>query len=47
MTNSSSNHFGLLPGLLLAAFLPLSAASKGTLVIGHVTTLTGPEAYHG
>ena len=47
MTNSSSNHFGLLPGLLLAALLPLSAASKGTLVIGHVTTLTGPEAYHG
>jgi len=47
MTNLSSNRFGLLPGLLLTALLPLSAASKGTLNIGHVTTLTGPDAYHG
>ncbi len=30
---------------LVAAFLPLGAASKGTLVIGHVTTMTGSEAY--
>jgi branched-chain amino acid transport system substrate-binding protein len=30
---------------LVAAFLPLSAASKGTLVIGHVTTMTGSDAY--
>ena len=32
---------------LLLAALPLSAASKGTLVIGHVTTLTGSDAYIG
>jgi branched-chain amino acid transport system substrate-binding protein len=30
---------------LVAAFLPLGAASKGTLVIGHVTTMTGSDAY--
>ena len=35
-----------LASLLLAA-LPLSAASKGTLNIGHVITLTGSDAYIG
>ena len=31
--------------LLLAGVLPLCAASKGTLVIGHCTTMTGSDAY--
>jgi branched-chain amino acid transport system substrate-binding protein len=31
--------------LILAAALPLCAASKGTLVIGHCTTMTGSDAY--
>jgi len=45
MTQRSSNRFGVLPGFFLAALLPLAAAPKGTLVIGHVTTMTGSEAY--
>jgi branched-chain amino acid transport system substrate-binding protein len=40
-------HATLFASILLAAVLPLSAASKGTLVIGHVTTLTGSDAYIG
>ena len=36
---------GALASLLLAAALPLSAAGKGTLVIGHCTTMTGSDAY--
>jgi len=46
MTNTR-NLLGVLSSFILAAVLPLSAASKGTLVIGHVTTLTGSDAYIG
>ena len=45
MTNPSTLGLGVLPGLLLAGLLPLSAASRGTLVIGHITSMSGAEAY--
>ncbi len=45
MTYSSRHYLGVLSGTLLAALLPLSAASKGTLNIGHITTMTGSDAY--
>ena len=45
MAFTSTYKLGLV-SLVLAA-LPLSAASKGTLNIGHVTTLTGTDAYIG
>ena len=38
---------GVVAGFLLAATLPLCAAPKGTLNIGHITTLTGLGAYIG
>jgi branched-chain amino acid transport system substrate-binding protein len=39
-------HTPLLASAFLACILPLSAASKGTLVIGHVTVMTGTDAYY-
>jgi branched-chain amino acid transport system substrate-binding protein len=47
MTHSFSHRIGVLSGIFLTALLPLSAASKGTINIGHVTTLTGPNSYIG
>jgi branched-chain amino acid transport system substrate-binding protein len=47
MKFSSRHCLGVLSGALLSTLLPLSAASKGTLVIGHVTTLTGSDSYIG
>jgi len=44
MAIRSKLNLGML-ALLVAAALPLSAAGKGTLVIGHVTTMTGSDAY--
>jgi branched-chain amino acid transport system substrate-binding protein len=38
-------NLGALASLLLAAALPLCAAPKGTLIIGHCTTMTGSDAY--
>ena len=45
MKYNSRHCLGVLSGIVLAALLPLSAAPKGTLVIGHVTTMTGSDAY--
>ena len=47
MTHSFSHRIGVWSGIFLTALLPLSAASKGTINIGHVTTLTGPNSYIG
>jgi len=47
MPHSFSHRIGVLSGIFLTALLPLSAASKGTINIGHVTTLTGPNSYIG
>ena len=45
MAIRSNLNLGVVAGFLLAAALPLCAAPKGTLVIGHLTQLTGSGAY--
>jgi branched-chain amino acid transport system substrate-binding protein len=47
MAIRSNLTLGVVASFLLAAALPLCAASKGTLVIGHLTQLTGSGAYIG
>ena len=47
MAIHSNLNLGVVASFLLAATLPLCAAPKGTLNIGHLTTLTGLGSYIG